>query len=61
MKIEFIFAGILLAALVGFLIGSLVEHPPGPGGYQFIGALIGVMVALTVLTLGESLKSQTAT
>ncbi|MGB9134732.1 MAG: hypothetical protein WCC63_03995 [Candidatus Bathyarchaeia archaeon] len=61
MKIEFTLVGILLAAFVGFLIGTLVEHPPGPGGYQFIGALIGAMVALTVLILAEALKSQPTT
>ena len=48
--------GIFLAAFVGFLIGTLIEHPPGGGGFQVIGALIGAMVAVTVLALGEALK-----
>lgn len=61
MKIEFTLVGILLAAFVGFLIGTLAEHPPGPGGYQFSGALIGAMVALAALTLAEALKSQPTT
>ena len=57
MKVDLALAGVILAALTGLLIGALLDHPPGPGGLQFIGALIGVLVALTVLILGEALKS----
>jgi len=56
LKVEFGIMGIFLAAFVGFLIGTLIEHPPGGGGFQVIGALIGAMVAITVLALGEALK-----
>lgn len=48
--------GMILMALIGWLIGALLEHPIGPGGLQFLGALIGVLVALAVLSLGEALK-----
>jgi len=40
------------------MIGALLEHPPGPGGFQFLGALIGAAIAVAVLVLGESLKSK---
>ena len=58
MKIELAVIGIILLALIGWLIGALLEHPIGPGGLQFIGALIGAMVALALLVLGEALKSK---
>lgn len=47
--------GIFLMALIGWVIGALLEHP-GPGGLQFLGALIGVLIALAVLSLGEAIK-----
>jgi hypothetical protein len=40
------------------MIGVLLEHPPGPGGLQFVGALIGATIAVAVLVLGEALKSK---
>ena len=58
MKVELAIIGIILAALIGYLIGVLVEHPPGPGGFQIIGALLGIMVAIIVLSLGEALKDR---
>ena len=57
MKVEIAFV-VVLAALVGLLIGTLLEHPPGPGGLQVLGALIGAMIALAALILGEALKSK---
>jgi len=58
LKVELAIIGIILAAFTGYLIGTLVEHPPGAGGFQIIGALLGIMVAITVLTLGEALKDR---
>lgn len=57
MKVLLALVGIVLVALIGLLIGTLLEHPPGPGGLQILGVLIGSMVALAVLILGEALKS----
>ncbi len=57
-KIGFGVLGIVLLALVGWLIGALLENPPGPGGLQFVGALIGATIAVAVLVLGEALKSK---
>ena len=56
MKIELAVMGIILLALIGWLIGALLEHPIGPGGLQFMGSLIGAIVALAILVLGEALK-----
>ena len=56
-KIGFGVLGIILLALVGWMVGALLEHPPGPGGFQFVGALIGATIAVAVLVLGEALKS----
>ncbi len=50
--------GILLTAFIGYLIGALIEHPIGPEGLPFIAAMIGALVALDVLILGEALKSR---
>jgi len=50
--------GIVLAALVGWLMGAIWEHPPGPGGLQVLGALIGGLLAETVLILGEASKDR---
>ena len=58
MKNELAVMGISLLALIGWLIGALLEHPIGPGGLQFMGALIGVLVALAILVLGEALRSK---
>jgi uncharacterized membrane protein YeaQ/YmgE (transglycosylase-associated protein family) len=58
LKTEPAIIGIILAVLIGYLIGTLIEHPPGPGGYQAIGALLGAMVAIAVLALGEALKDR---
>lgn len=57
-RVGFGVLGIFLLALVGWMIGALLEHPPGPGGFQFLGALIGAAIAVAVLVLGESLKSK---
>jgi len=51
-------AGILLAALVGYLVGAIVAHPPAGDALLVIGALIGALVAVTVLVLGEALKDK---
>jgi uncharacterized membrane protein YeaQ/YmgE (transglycosylase-associated protein family) len=56
-KFSFAFIGVILFALAGWLIGALLEHPPGPGGFQVIIALIGATVAVGILALGEALKS----
>jgi hypothetical protein len=56
-KFSFAFIGVILFALAGWLIGALLEHPPGPGGFQVIFALIGATVAVGMLALGEALKS----
>lgn len=61
LKFELALVGVILAAFLGFLIGAVLEHPPGPGGLQFLGALVGALVALTVLILGEALKSPATT
>lgn len=58
LKIDLAVMGISLLALIGWLIGALLEHPIGPGGLQFMGALIGVLVALAILVLGEALRSK---
>jgi len=58
LKIELAVMGIILLALIGWLLGALLEHPIGPGGLQFMGALVGAMVALALLVLGEALKSK---
>jgi len=58
LKIELAVLGIILLALIGWLVGALLEHPIGPGGLQFMGVLIGVIVALAILVLGEALKSR---
>jgi uncharacterized membrane protein YeaQ/YmgE (transglycosylase-associated protein family) len=50
--------GIVIAALVGYVIGVILEHPPGPGGLQFLVALLGAMIAIDVLVLGEALKPE---
>ena len=50
--------GVFLTAFIGYLIGALIEHPIGPGGFPFIAAMIGALVALDVLILGEALKSR---
>ena len=56
MKVEFAFVGVVLSAVIGWLIGALIEHPIGLGGLQFMGALIGALLAFTILVLGEALK-----
>jgi hypothetical protein len=56
LKVEFALIGVVLSALIGWLIGTLIEHPIGPGGPQFMGTLIGALVAFAVLMLGEALK-----
>jgi len=56
LKGELAFIGIVLSAMIGWLIGVLLEHPIGPGGLQFMGALIGALIAFTILVLGEALK-----
>jgi hypothetical protein len=57
LKIELAFVGVILAAFDGFLIGAVLGHPPA-SGFEFLGAVIGAMVAGTVLILGEALKSR---
>jgi hypothetical protein len=56
-KIEFALIGVILAAFAGFLIGAAIGHPPA-SGLEILGAVIGAMVAGTVLILGEALKSK---
>jgi NAD/NADP transhydrogenase beta subunit len=56
LKIELAIIGVILAVLIGYLIGALIENPVGSGGYPVIGALLGALVAITALALGESLK-----
>jgi hypothetical protein len=58
LKIELAVIGIILAALIGYLIGTLIEHPVGPGGIQVFGTLLGAMVAIMVLALAEALKDR---
>lgn len=58
MKVVPALTGIILAALVGWLIGAIWEHPPGPGGLQVLGAIIGGLLAVTVLILGEALRDR---
>jgi hypothetical protein len=58
MRTYLAFVGIVLFALVGWLIGALLEHPPGQGGFQAMLALIGATVAVGVLALGEALKAK---
>ena len=60
MRIDLALAGVILVALAGFLIGTILEHPPGPGGLQFLGAMIGAILALAALTLGEALHPPNA-
>jgi uncharacterized protein YacL len=56
LKLEFAFAGVVLFLLIGWLIATLIEHPIGSAGLQFMGALIGVLLASAILMLGEALK-----
>jgi hypothetical protein len=56
LKVEFALIGVALSAIIGWLIGALIEHPIGPRGLQFMGAFIGALLALTILVLGEALK-----
>jgi hypothetical protein len=58
LKVVLALTGIILAALVGWLIGAIWENPPGPGGLQVLGALMGGLLAVTVLILGEALKDR---
>jgi hypothetical protein len=59
MKDETVLAvlGTILMISIGWLIGTLIEHPPEPGNLPFLGALIGAMIALAVLSLGIALRS----
>ena len=50
--------GILLTTFIGYLIGTLIEHPVGQGGLPFICAMVGALLALDILILGEALKSR---
>jgi hypothetical protein len=56
LKVELALVGVVPAAFVGFLVGALLEHPLGAGGYQVILAMMGALVALTILILGEAMK-----
>lgn len=58
MKFELALTGTILAALVGWFVGFILEHPPGPGGLQVLGAIIGGLLAVTVLILGEALRDR---
>jgi len=58
LKVVLALVGIIFAALVGWLIGAIWENPPGPGGLQVLGVLIGGLLAVTVLILGEALKDR---
>jgi len=57
LKIELVVVGVILAAFIGFSIRTILEHPLGSGGLQFLGAPIGAMVTLSVLIRAEALKS----
>lgn len=57
-KVVFGVIGIILLALVGWVIGALLENPIASGGLQFMGIMISVLVALAVLALGEALKAK---
>ena len=48
--------GILLTAFIGYLIGTLIEHPVGQGGLPFVCAMISALIAVDILILGEALK-----
>jgi thiol:disulfide interchange protein len=56
LRLSIALIGVILFALAGWLIGAVLEHPVGPGGLEFICALVGVVVAVGVLALGEALK-----
>lgn len=58
LRVEPALAGIALVALAGWLIGAILEHPPGSGGLQVVGALIGALIAIAILFLGEALKTK---
>ncbi|MGB9675804.1 MAG: hypothetical protein ACPL0C_01275 [Candidatus Bathyarchaeales archaeon] len=58
MKLSFALIGIILFALAGWLIGALLEHSPGPGGFQAIVTLICAVLAVGILSLGEALKDR---
>ena len=58
MKFELALTGTILAALVGWFVGLILEHPPGSGGLQVLGAIIGGLLAVTVLILGEALRDR---
>lgn len=58
MKVELALAGVILLALVGWIIGAVWEHPPGSGGFQILGALVGALIAIAALFLGEALKTK---
>ena len=58
MKFEFGLVGVVLAALVGYLVGAVVVHPPPGDLLLVLGALIGALVAVTILVLGEALKDK---
>ena len=58
MKVVLGLTGIIFAALVGWLMGAIWENPPGLGGLQVLGALIGGLLGVTVLILGEALKDR---
>lgn len=57
MKIEFALIGVILATCDGFLIGATIGHRPA-SGLEILGAIIGAMVAGTILFLDEALKSK---
>jgi hypothetical protein len=59
LKVELALIGVILAACDGFLIGAALGHPPA-SGFEILGAIIGAMVAGTVLILGEALKAPRA-
>jgi outer membrane lipoprotein SlyB len=59
LKVERALEGVTLSAIIGWVIGYLIENPIGPGSglqLEIIGAIIGALLALTALVLGEALR-----
>jgi len=57
LKVELALVGIILVALIGWWIGTILGHPP-TSGFEILGALIGAMIAVAILILGEALKTK---
>jgi integral membrane sensor domain MASE1 len=53
LKVEFAFVGVFLSAIIGWLIGALIEHPYRAWRASVYGSTIGALLAFTILVLGE--------